>query len=59
MGFEVEMARAAIKKHSGDVTKAIDDLVTNGGHVHYREDESPGTSSDSSGPSSSSSGKLS
>ena len=53
------MARAAIKKHSGDITKAIDDLVTNGGHVHYREDESPGTSSDSSGPSSSSSGKLS
>lgn len=33
VGFDQQMAKAALKKHFGDVERAVEDLVANGGIV--------------------------
>ncbi|XP_052243561.1 NEDD8 ultimate buster 1-like [Dreissena polymorpha] len=50
MGFEVEMARRALQKHDGDVSRAVEDLVNTGGVLPppLPLEEQPGPSTESS-----------
>lgn len=41
-GFDVKMARLALKKHSGDIMKAAEELLASGGFIQGNLDDLDG-----------------